>query len=90
MKPIVIKKLNLSSGNRSVSMMPFVSMTGITALNNTAEVAMSIPIITNFINPDENEPEDNENGPIKNKIIKNNETPKRIHEYFVFSLYWTM
>ena len=52
MNPTVIKKLNLSSGNKSVSIMPFVSMTGITAWNNIAAVAASKAITTSFINPD--------------------------------------
>ena len=90
MKPTVIKKLNLSSGNKSVSIIPFVSMTGITAWNKIADVATSRPITTNFINPDENEPDDRENGPMKKRMIRNKEAPKRIHEYLVFSLYWTI
>jgi len=90
MNPTVIKKLNLSSGNRSVSIIPLVSRTGITAWNKIAEVATSRPITTSFINPDENEPEVTENGPMKKRIIRNKEAPKRIHEYFVFSLYWTI
>jgi hypothetical protein len=86
-KPAVIKKLNLRSGNRSVSIIPFVSIIGITAWNNSADVASSIPKMMNFISPDENEPDDTLNGPMKNKMIKNNDTPNSIHEYFVFSLY---
>jgi hypothetical protein len=27
---------------------------------------------------------------MKNKIIRNKDTPKSTQEYFVFSLYWTM
>lgn len=90
MNPTVIKKLNLSSGNKSVSIIPLVPKTGITALNKIAEVATSSPITTNFINPDENVPGDTENGPIKKRMIKNKEAPKRIHEYLVFSLYWAI
>ena len=90
MNPTVMKKLNFSSGNKSVSIIPFVSKTGITAWNKIAEVATSRPITMSFINPDENDPEDTENGPMKKIMIKNNETPKRIHEYLVFSLYWTI
>jgi len=90
MNPTVIKKLNLRSGNKSVSIIPFVSMTGITAWNNIAAVAASKAITTSFINPDENEPEDRENGPMKNRMIRNKEAPKRTHEYLVFSLYWTI
>ncbi len=87
---MVIKKLNLSSGNKSVSIIPLVSNTGATALNKIADVATRRPTTTSFINPDENEPDDTENGPMKKRIIKNKETPKRIHEYLVFSLYWTI
>lgn len=87
---MVIKKLNLSSGNKSVSIIPLVSNTGATAWNNIADVATRRPTIMSFINPDENEPDDTENGPMKKRIIKNKETPKRIHEYLVFSLYWTI
>jgi hypothetical protein len=65
-------------------------MTGITAWNNIAEVATSRPITTSFIIPDENEPEVTENGPMKNRMIRNKEAPKRTHEYLVFSLYWTI
>jgi hypothetical protein len=90
MNPTVIKKLNFRSGNKSVSIMPLVSRTGITAWNNIAEVATSRPITTSFINPDENDPADTENGPMKKRMIKNKEAPKRIHEYLVFSLYWTI
>ena len=90
MNPTVIKKLNLSSGNKSVSIIPLVSRTGITAWNNIAEVATSRPITTSFINPDENEPEVTENGPMKKRMIRNKEAPKRTHEYLVFSLYWTI
>lgn len=87
MNPDVIKKLNLSSGNISVSMIPFVSITGLTALNKITQVIAIRPTITSFINPANNEPSDTGNGPIKNKMIKNKVAPKRIHEYFVFSLY---
>lgn len=88
MNPTVIKKLNLSSGNKSVSIIPFVSRTGITAWNKIAAVAESKAIMTSFINPDDNEPDDRENGPMKNRMIKNKEAPKMTHEYLVFSLYW--
>ena len=90
MNPTVIKKLNLRSGNRSVSIIPLVSMTGITAWNKIVEVATSRPIMTSFINPDENVPDVTEKGPMKKRMIRNKETPKRIHEYLVFSLYWAI
>lgn len=87
MNPTVIKKLNFSSGNKSVSIIPLVSNTGLTALNKIAQVAASRPITTSFINLDEKEPDVTENGPMKKRMIKNKEAPKRIHEYLVFSLY---
>ena len=90
MNPTVIKKLNFRSGNKSVSIIPLVSITGITAWNKIADVATRRPITTRFINPDENVPDVTENGPMKKRMIRNKETPKRIHEYFVSSLYCTI
>jgi hypothetical protein len=89
-KPAVMKKLYLSSGNKSVSIIPFVSMIGRTALNNIVEVAANNPITTSFMTHDANEPDETDNGLMKNKITRSSETPKSTHEYFVFSLYWTM
>lgn len=85
-----MKKLYLSSGNKSVSIIPFVSIIGLTALNNMVEVATNNPITISFINHDVNEPHDTAKGLMKNKIIRNNDIPKSTQEYFVFSLYWTM
>ena len=88
--PAVMKKLNFSSGNKSVSRMPFVSIIGFTALNKIAEVATRSPMTTNFIIHDVNEPDDTANGLTKNIITRRSDAPKITQEYFVFSLYWTM
>jgi hypothetical protein len=90
MKPAVIKKLYFKSGNKSVSIMPFVSIIGFTALNKMADVPNNKPITINFIIHDVHDPDETDTGLIKNSITSKRETPKRIHEYFVFSLYWTM
>ena len=87
MKPEVMKKLILRSGNKSVSRIPFVFRMGEIALNSITDVIISNPITSSFINHDANEPDDTENGVTKNKMTKSNDAPKRIHEYFVFSLY---
>jgi len=89
-KPTVMKKLCLRSGNKSVSIIPFVSIIGRTALNNIVEVAINKPITTSFIIHDAHEPDDTDIGLMKNKIIRNRDAPKSTQEYFVFSLYWTM
>ena len=89
-KPVVMKKFCLSSGNKSVSIIPFVSIIGRTALNNIVEVAINKPITTSFMNHDVNEPDETENGLMKNNIISNKDIPKSTQEYFVFSLYWTI
>ncbi len=70
--------------------MPFVSIIGFTALNKMADVPNNKPITINFIIHDVHEPDETDMGLIKNSITSKRETPKRIHEYFVFSLYWTM
>ena len=88
--PAVMKKLYLSSGNKSVSIIPFVSIIGRTALNNIVEVAINKPTTINFIIHDDHEPDDTENGLMKNIIMRNNDTPKSTQEYLVFSLYWTI
>ena len=88
--PMVTKKLYLRSGNRSVSIIPFVSIIGRTALNNMVDVAINNPITTNFMIHDEIEPDETANGLMKNKITRKSETPKSTQEYFVFSLYWTI
>ena len=85
-----MKKFNLRSGNKSVSRMPPVSIIGLTALNNMELVAKSIPIMINFSIQDDQELDDTENGLTKKIITRRRETPKRIHEYLVFSLYWTI
>lgn len=85
-----MKKFNLRSGNKSVSRMPPVSIIGLTALNNMALVAKSIPIMINFNIQDDQELDDTENGLTKKIITRRRETPKRIQECLVFSLYWTM
>ena len=36
---------------------------------------------------DDIEPDDTENGLTKNSKTRNNDIAKRVHEYFVFSLY---
>jgi hypothetical protein len=88
--PAVIKKLYFRSGNKSVSRIPFVSIIGFTALNNITDVPSNIPTTISFIIHEDKEPEDTENGLIKNRITISRETHKRTHEYFVFSLYCTM
>lgn len=85
-----MKKFNLRSGNKSVSRIPPVSIIGLTALNNMALVAKSIPIMINFNIQDDQELDDTENGLTKKIITRRRETPKRIQECLVFSLYWTM
>lgn len=85
--PTVIKKLYFKSGNRSVSIIPFVSITGFTASNNIADVPSNIPITISFITHDDQDPEETENGLRKKSITRRSDTPKRIHEYLVFSLY---
>jgi hypothetical protein len=85
-----MKKLYLRSGNKSVSMIPFVSIIGCIALHKIAEVPSNKPITSSFMSHDDIEPDDTENGLIKNKIMRSNDTPKSTHEYLVFSLYWTM
>lgn len=85
-----MKKFNLSSGNKSVSRMPLVSIMGLTALNNIVDVLTSIPIIINLSIQDAQELDETENGLTKKIITRRRETPKRIQEYLVFSLYWTM
>ena len=85
-----MKKFNLSSGNKSVSIIPFVSIIGRTALNKIAEVPSNKPIITSFINHDDNEPDDTENGLMKNIMTRSKDTPNSTQEYLVFSLYCTM
>jgi hypothetical protein len=87
MKPAVIKKLNFKSGNRSVSSIPLVSITGLTALNNIADVPIRRPIIISFIIIEDVEPDDTENGLTKKRRISRSDTPNSIHEYLVFSLY---
>jgi len=87
MNPHVMKKLNLRSGNKSVSKIPFVFKIGEMALNNIMDVAMSKPITTSFIIHDDHEPDDTENGLTKHKMTTNSDTPKRIHDDLVFSLY---
>ena len=85
-----MKKFNLRSGNKSVSRMPPVSIIGLTALNNMELVAKSSPIMINFSIQDDQELDDTENGLTKKIITRRRETPKRIQECLVFSLYWTM
>ena len=88
--PAVMKKLYLSSGNKSVSIIPFVSIIGRTASNNIVEVAINKPTTINFIIHDDHELDDTENGLMKNIIMRSKETPKSTQEYLVFSLYCTM
>ena len=85
-----MKKLYLRSGNRSVSIIPFVSNIGFTALNKIAEVPSNIPTTMSFIIHDDHDPDDTENGLIKNMITRSKDTPKSTQEYLVFSLYWTI
>lgn len=87
MKPAVIKKLNFKSGNKSVSSIPLVSITGLTALNKIADVPIRRPIIISFIIIEDVEPDDTENGLTKKRRISRSDTPNSIHEYLVFSLY---
>ena len=82
-----MKKLNLRSGNMSGARTPAVCITGLTASNRIADVATSNPTITTFMKIEEMEPDDTENGLTKNKRTRNRDIPKRVHEYFVFSLY---
>jgi hypothetical protein len=86
----VIKKLYLRSGNKSVSIIPFVSNTGFTALNKIAEVPSSIHTTISFIIHDDIEPDDTENGLMKNIMTRSKDTPNSTQEYLVFSLYCTM
>jgi hypothetical protein len=88
--PAVMKKLYFRSGNKSVSIIPFVSIIGRTASNNIVEVAINKPMTINFIIHDDHEPDDTENGLIKNIMTRSNDTPKSTQEYLVFSLYWTI
>lgn len=67
--------------------MPSVFITGFTASNKIADVQIRIPMITNFMIHDENEPDDTENGLMKKTRTRSNDTPNRVHEYLVFSLY---
>lgn len=85
-----MKKLYFKSGNKSVSIIPFVSIIGFMALNNIADVPSNIPMTINFIIHDDHDPDDTDIGLIKNSNTNKRETPKRMQEYFVFSLYWTM
>ncbi len=70
--------------------MPPVSIIGLTALNNMVVVANSIPIMISFSIHEDQELDDTANGLTKKIITRRRETPKRIQEYLVFSLYWTM
>ena len=70
--------------------MPPVSIIGLTALNNMELVAKSSPIMINFSIQDDQELDDTENGLTKKIITRRRETPKRIQECLVFSLYWTI
>ncbi len=85
-----MKKLYFRSGNKSVSIIPFVSIIGRTASNNIVEVAINKPMTINFIIHDDHEPDDTENGLIKNIMTRSNDTPKSTQEYLVFSQYWTI
>lgn len=85
-----MKKLYFKSGNKSVSRIPFVSIIGLTALNKIADVPTNKLITMNFINHEDHEPDETANGLIKNNITSKRATPKIMHEYFVFSLYWTI
>lgn len=88
--PIVMKKFNFNSGNKSVSRIPVVSIIGFTALNKIADVMTRSPITISFIIHEENDPEDTANGLTKNIITKKRDIPKITQEYFVFSLYCTI
>jgi hypothetical protein len=70
-----------------VSSIPLVSITGLTALNNIADVPIRRPIIISFIIIEDVEPDDTENGLTKKRRISRSDTPNSIHEYLVFSLY---
>jgi hypothetical protein len=70
-----------------VSRIPSVFITGFTASNKIADVAIRRPMITSFMIQDENDPDDTENGLTKKTRTRSNDTPNRVHEYFVFSLY---
>ncbi len=85
-----MKKLNFSSGNKSVPRIPSVSIIGITALNKIAEVATRSPTTMSFRIHDAHEPDDTANGLTKKIITRRRDTPKMTQEYLVFSLYWTM
>ena len=85
-----MKKLYLRSGNKSVSIIPFVSMIGFIALNKIAEVPSNIPTTISFIIHDDHDPDDTENGVMKNIMTRSNDTPKSTQEYLVFSLYCTI
>jgi len=86
-KPAVIKKLNFRSGNKSVSRIPSVDITGFTASNKMADVAIRRPTMTIFIMIDVIEPDVTESGLTKNRSTRSNDTPNIVHEYLVFSLY---
>ena len=90
MNPAVIKKLNFRSGNKSVSSIPLVSRTGLTALNKIADVPTSRPIIISFIIIEDVDPDDTENGLTKKRRMRISDTPNSMHEYLVFSLYCTI
>lgn len=85
-----MKKLYLRSGNKSLSIIPFVSMIGFIALNKIAEVPSNIPITISFIIHDDIDPDDTENGLMKNIITISKDTPNSTQEFLVFSLYCTM
>jgi hypothetical protein len=82
-----MKKLNLRSGNKSVLIIPSVSITGLTALNNMTDVIPRRPTTMSFIIHEDMDPDDTENGLMKNRRTRRSATPKIMHEYFVFSLY---
>jgi len=82
-----MKKLNLRSGNKSVSMIPSVSITGFTALNKMTDVMPRRPTTMSFIIHEDIDPDDTENGLMKNRRTRRSATPKMTHEYLVFSLY---
>jgi len=54
------------------------------------EVASSKNTTMSFMTHDDHEPDETDNGLIKKRITRRRLTPKRIHEYFVFSLYSTI
>ena len=88
--PNVMKKLNLRSGNKSVSRIPFVSMMGFTALNKITDVMPRRPTTMSFIIHEDIEPDDTDNGLMKNRRTRRSALPKMTHEYLVFSLYCAM